>query len=326
MTANVFYLHSGITQLCAELVCAREQLRDIVVVSARGEWNLAGATTIEIPDSDPSARRPAESRRYQRSLYERLSAATNCQPFRLFVPHSYSMKFRLLRRHPGCVQLNYIEEGMAAYFRLEQVELLHHRLPARAVRAAALAVSFGMRGLSKQLAFDPEFDGTAYTLSDRGFPWTDRRIVLDYDAERDPMLPDHIVAVDWIDVRAPGSPDAEARRLRALVASLAGAGVDEVLLKFHPGNDETTARSVLEVIGDVGVRLVPAAQSFNLERSLKGRTVIGGLSSATLYGAVLGRSAYLFPWVPPVPELRADRVIREILVDNGVRTFADFAP
>ncbi len=160
-----------------------------------------------------------------------VAALTGRQPYALYVPHLDEPTARLLYTNRQCQQVNYLEEGAAAY--VPSARLPHaHGLRDRVGRYLL------SRGRVPVLGFYPDVYTTAYCVHQTCFPDLVRKTVLPLPFRRVVVAPDPsgqvVLVLDALIEFGIVAPDALRQALHELFAHLEARGQRQVLFKYHP--------------------------------------------------------------------------------------------
>ena len=166
------------------------------------------------------------------SAFDRqIDALTNGEEFAIYVPHLDNAVARLLYTHRRCRQLNYIEEGTAAYMRVEWFKRPF------SLREDVLRPLVG-RGRYPALGFYPSVYEQAYGLHAAAFPDLVRKTVLPLPFRRIQVTPapsgQLILVLDALIEFNMVSPAALRDALHTLFAHLHAQGQRQILYKYHP--------------------------------------------------------------------------------------------
>ena len=129
---HVFYLQAYVPALIAETIIKKKALtpEDVIIWHARNNgrpW-LPLLGSVRDLDSNPfRVRRFSKSRNLAKTwamlkLHDlQISHATKGRPFQFYIPHSYYQFFQLTSTHSLCSKFHYLEEGLAAYRRADDL-------------------------------------------------------------------------------------------------------------------------------------------------------------------------------------------------------------
>lgn len=235
---HLFLIHSSITYLVAQGIirhlalapetCAYVLLRRFQPdpgdpVTAR----LALAQTVLVP----LTWRVGQAWRKIAAFDAQIADLTADQPYALYVPHLDEPTGRLLYTNRRCRQVNYLEEGAAAY--VPTARLPHARGLRDRVGRYLLS-----RGRVPVLGFYPEGYTTAYCVHPACFPDLARKTVLPLPFRRVAVTPDPsgqvVLVLDALVEFGIVGPEALRQALHELFANLEARGQRRLLFKYHP--------------------------------------------------------------------------------------------
>lgn len=312
---SFFYIHSGVTYVCARLVIGHLKLRseDCVLLASPRMKPADHALRVEpVPESADSTRFSRRRRFWTnwgpiRRLDRFINTLCNGDRFLLYVPHTRKIVCQLLASHPRCAGYSILEEGSDAYqppFALD----VHRRVIKKRTQLLCY-LNYGRRASPYNYHYNPAYR-TVYGLTEHSFPGYQRREILQIDTalfgtngsnSEDFSDADILVLETSVEERF-AALEAYCRGLAdGLTSFYAGRRSNgrRCMVKFHPAQSQQVQQAVRQTLDRVlgEGRYTVLDSSVVLEVVLwnsRGICVITSMSSVGFYAHYWGHTVYSF--------------------------------
>lgn len=180
---SFFYIHSGITYVCARLVIGHQELRQedcVLLTGPRMKLNDQSLRVELVPEFTDSTRFSRQRRFWTnwgpiRCLDRFLDTLCDGDRYSLYVPHTRKIVCQLLASHPRCAGYSILEEGTDAYHRPFALDV--HRRVIRKRTQLLCYLNYGRRASTCNYHYNPAYR-TVYGLTEYSFPGYQRREIL----------------------------------------------------------------------------------------------------------------------------------------------------
>jgi len=313
---HIFYIHSYITYYVSLEVIKYEKLypRDCVFLYGRKFHSLtvpAGIKQMGIPFTHHPNNSFAVERKFWRgwrkiSEFDQfLQGLVKEQRFKLYTNQSGIDFIRLFMSHRQCSGFSFLEEGIASYYPLKQMNTeVSPAGRSTAFFKALLLLNFRGRLLPGKWFYDSRYD-RVYGISEESFPGFPRRVLLAFPFYNIYPMPSygHILVLDATAEYGITSLKNMLVALEEGLAYLLKVGTDKLWVKYHP--DQASSVEVKRQYEQVFARYSQYLDIEELPQPVCLELVAGNehntetvfyvfLSSVGIYAAQCGREVYSF--------------------------------
>ena len=330
---HLFYIHSHITYHVSLEVIKHEKIaaRDCIFIYGRKFWPLAAPVDIEqvnLPFTHHPTNSFALARKFWRGWrklaafdqFVQSLAGEGC--FKLYTNQTGIDFIRLFISHRRCAGFSFLEEGMASFYSLWQMNTEVGPAGSSTIFfKTLLLLNFRGRLSPGKWFYDSSYDH-AYGVSEASFPDFQRKVLLPFPFYNDSPMPayNRILVLDATAEYGVTSVKAMLAALEEALQYLAKRGSGKLWVKYHPdqANFDGVKRQYEQVFARYAGRLtieempqyicleLVAGNAYNTQTAF-----YVFLSSVGIYAAQCGREVHSFAsYIARLDEQYAQRVQR----------------
>jgi hypothetical protein len=240
----IFYSQSWINQIIIESIIKDEDLAidDIIILTNR---NFKYAINNDFESKMMVAKKIYTSKfrhlaisHFQLKKIEKwIEAITNGEKFKCYFPHCHPLLLKFFTKHPNCYSLNFIEEGLISYHRINQANYILE------TKESPIWLKYFNRNFFKLLSIPafPKDYTNVYKIGDFAFPDYRNHFQFDFNIVNNLNIRidevEHLlVMAAFVDGSYKLPLDVYLKKFDNVINYLITKGVKKIHYKFHPSD------------------------------------------------------------------------------------------